>query len=85
MTQAVARDVSPIQVLAAVARFAVQDWGDATPDSIALNQEAISNRDGSRLMGVYPQADGRTLWIICDGFGNDPSNPDLCHTTVPVP
>ena len=50
-----------------------------------MNAEALRNRDGSRLMSVYRDLGCQELWVITDGYGNDPTDPDQCYTTVLFP
>ena len=78
------------EVLAAISRkidlFTSGDWGDLDEDDWQCNIDTIqSDEPGGRLMGAYKLPDGRRIWIITDGYGNQSLGPDYCHTTVLSP
>lgn len=66
-------------------RHTNNDWGDLDPEDARLNREAVSRLNGSRVMSVYKDERGKTLWIITSGLGNDPSDPDMCNTVLLLP
>lgn len=75
-----------------IARHFSGDWGDLDDHDRSMNDEAFKNKDGSRLLSSYAlpaeligDAPDDKLWIITDGFGNDPSDSDQCHTTILFP
>ena len=62
------------------------DWGDLGEDDWQCNIDTIqSDEPGGRLMGAYKLPDGRRLWIITDGYGNQSLGHDYCYTTVLSP
>ena len=62
------------------------DWGDLGEDDWQCNIDTIqSDESGGRLMGAYKLPDGRRLWIITDGYGNQSLGHDYCYTTVLSP
>ena len=84
-TAAVAAEINPAIVSLALVRHFNGDWGCVEDDSRQMNAEALLNRDGSRLMSVYRDLGCQELWVITDGYGNDPADPDQCYTTVLFP
>ena len=69
-----------------ISRHISADWGDLCKEDRDLNDYAFKNEAGGRLLSSYDDAfDGKTIWIITSGYGNDPENPDLCHTTIMFP
>lgn len=66
-------------------RHVNNDWGELDPDDAEMNAEAVRNMDGSRVMSVYKDDKGTTLWIITSGLGNDPGDPDMCNTVALLP
>ena len=67
--------VSQPDLVAALRRHAVGDWGDLTPDDRAANDDAL--RSGERLLSVYQSATGTTFWVITEA--------DRSVTTVLLP
>jgi len=67
--------VSQPDIVAALRRHAVGDWGDVTPDDRAANDDAL--RSGERLLSVYQSATGTTFWVITEA--------DRSVTTVLLP
>lgn len=68
-------ELTPIDVLAAVARHAKGDWGDVCDDDRKENE--LSLKEGFRLFSVYHAADGTKFWIITEA--------DRSVTTVLLP
>ena len=67
--------VSKPDIVAALRRHAVGDWGDVTPDDRAANDDAL--RSGERLLSVYRTASGTTFWVLTEA--------DRSVTTVLLP
>ena len=67
--------VSQPDLVAALRRHAVGDWGDLTPDDRAANDDAL--RSGERLLSVYQSATGTTFWVLTEA--------DRSATTVLLP
>jgi len=65
------------EVMRAFSRYKSMDWGDASPDSKLLNDEAVENGK-DRILAVYPTNQGK-IWIITDWEDNAP------HTTIMFP
>ena len=69
-----------------ITRHISTDWGDLCIEDRELNDLAFKNEAGGRLLSSYDDAfDGKTIWIITSGYGYDPDNVDLCHTTIMFP
>lgn len=51
-------------VLAALARHAVGDWGDVCGEDRCANDEAL--RTGARLLSAYRTCEGVKFWIITE-------------------
>lgn len=68
-------EITPIDVLVAVARHAKGDWGDVCDDDRKENE--LSLKEGFRLFSVYHAADGTKFWIITEA--------DRSVTTVLLP
>lgn len=68
-------EITPMDVLAAVARHAKGDWGDVCDDDRKENELAL--KEGFRLFSVYHAADGTKFWIITEA--------DRSVTTVLLP
>ena len=85
-TAAVSESVPPEIVAAAISRHIANDWGDIDPDDAAINQEAILDCCGDRVMSVYRDLFKQDLWVISyvrnDEYMGDP---DFCNTTVLFP
>ena len=67
--------VSQPDIVAALRRHAVGDWGDVTPDDWVANDDAL--RSGERLLSVYQSATGTTFWVLTEA--------DRSVTTVLLP
>lgn len=63
------------EVLAALKRHMLGDWGDMEPDDIAANNTAL--QDGGRLFSAYTSTLGTRFWIITED--------DHAHTTILLP
>ena len=74
-TPAALGTVSQLDIVAALRRHAVGDWGDVTPDDRAANEDAL--RSGERLLSVYRTASGTTFWVLTEA--------DRSVTTVLLP
>ena len=74
-TPAALGTVSQPDIVAALRRHAVGDWGDVTPDDRAANDDALLS--GERLLSVYQSATGTTFWVITEA--------DRSATTVLLP
>ena len=74
-TPAALGTVSQSDIVAALRRHAVGDWGDVDPDDRAANDDALQS--GERLLSVYQSATGTTFWVI--------SEADRSVTTVLLP
>ena len=74
-TPAALGTVSQPDIVAALRRHAVGDWGDVTPDDRAANDDAL--RSGERLLSVYQSAIGTTFWVLTEA--------DRSVTTVLLP
>ncbi len=67
--------VSQPDIVAALRRHAVGDWGDVTPDDRAANDDAL--KSGERILSVYQSATGTTFWVLTEA--------DRSVTTVLLP
>ena len=67
--------VSQPDIVAALRRHAVGDWGDMTPDDRAVNEDALKSNE--RILSVYRSATGTTFWVITEA--------DRSVTTVLLP
>lgn len=74
-TPAALGTVSQPDIVAALRRHAVGDWGDVTPDDRAANDDALHS--GERLLSVYQSATGTTFWVLTEA--------DRSATTVLLP
>ena len=74
-TPAALGTVSQPDIVAALRRHAVGDWGDVTPDDRAANDDALLS--GERLLSVYQSATGTTFWVLTEA--------DRSVTTVLLP
>ena len=52
------------EILRALRRHQVGDWGDVCPEDHAANERALV--DGSRLFSVYHALSGPKFWIITE-------------------
>lgn len=67
--------IPPEEMLRAMQRHAVGDWGDCGPEDQAENE--LSLREGFRLFSVYHTTTGVKFWIITEA--------DRSVTTVLLP
>lgn len=74
-TPAALGTVSQPDIVAALRRHAVGDWGNVTPDDRAANDDAL--KSGERLLSVYQSATGTTFWVLTEA--------DRSATTVLLP
>ena len=74
-TPAALETVSQPDIVAALRRHAVGDWGDVTPDDRAANDDAL--KSGERILSVYRSATGTTFWVLTEA--------DRSVTTVLLP
>ena len=74
-TQAAAKKIPQLVMLAALVRHLNGDWGDVGPHDKAANDRAL--RDGDRLLSAYHAPDGTKFWIITEA--------DRSATTVLLP
>ena len=74
-TPAALGTVSQPDIVAALRRHAVGDWGDVTPDDRAANDDAL--KSGERILSVYRSATGTTFWVLTEA--------DRSATTVLLP
>lgn len=56
--------LTPQDILLALNRHAVGDWGDVSNDDKEANERAL--KDGSRLFSVYISANGVRFWVITE-------------------
>ena len=87
MTKAVGTTSAADFVMEALDRHFSNDWGDLSEEDAQMNAEAIQERNGGQIMSAYKNmVNGEDdLWVITVGFGDDPSDPERCHTTVMLP
>ena len=74
-TPAALGTVSQPDIVAALRRHAVGDWGDVTPDDRAANDDALKSNE--RILSVYQSATGITFWVLTEA--------DRSVTTVLLP
>ncbi|MCC6763349.1 MAG: hypothetical protein IT293_01690 [Deltaproteobacteria bacterium] len=67
--------LTPGDILSALRRHAVGDWGDCGPEDWEENE--LSLREGFRLFSVYHSAAGVKFWVITEA--------DRSATTVLLP
>ena len=67
--------ISNEDILNAIQRHQAGDWGDASAEDSAANDQALIN--GTRVLSVYHAANGVKFWIITEG--------DRSATTVLLP
>ena len=67
--------LSQPDIVAALRRHAVGDWGDVDAHDRAANDDAL--RSGERLLSVYRSENGTTFWVITEA--------DRSVTTVLLP
>lgn len=81
-------DFSSQLVSRSITRFKSGDWGDLDEEDWEMNLDTIraaeAGNPGGRLMGAY-QADGKRLWIITSGYGNQALGQDYCYTVAMHP
>jgi hypothetical protein len=64
ITANAARHLSQAEILAALRRHGLGDWGDTHPEDEGQNDLAL--RNGERLFSVYHSGSGQTFWIITE-------------------
>ena len=74
-TPAALAALSQADIVAALRRHAVGDWGDVEPDDRAANDDAL--KSGDRLLSVYFSGTGTKFWVITEA--------DRSSTTVLLP
>ncbi len=62
ITTNAARHLSQAEILAALRRHGLGDWGDTHPEDEGQNDLAL--RNGDRLFSVCHSRSGQTFWII---------------------
>ncbi len=73
-------------ITALMLRHLSGDWGDLCEEDKKLNDHTFLNQDGGRLHSSYENAyEGKTIWIMTSGFGNDSTDPNMCHTCIMYP
>ena len=75
ITTNAARHLSSDEILAALRRHGLGDWGDTHPEDAGQNDLAL--RNGDRVFSVYRSRSGHTFWIITEW--------DRSATTVLMP
>ncbi len=65
----------PEDVVLALMRHSVGDWGDCCPNDAAANDASLE--EGTRLLSVYQDRKGRKFWVITEA--------DRSATTVLLP
>ena len=74
-TPAALAAVSTHDIVVALRRHAVGDWGEVDPDDRAANDDAL--KSGERVLSVYRSATGTTFWVLTEA--------DRSATTVLLP
>ncbi len=74
-TPGVLGSVPEAEMLDAIARHSVGDWGNVVDDDRQANEDAL--RDGARLLSVYVTGAGTRFWVMTEA--------DRCSTTVLLP
>jgi len=67
--------VSQPDIVAALRRHAVGDWGEIDAHDRAANDDAL--KSGERILSVYQSATGTTFWVLTEA--------DRSATTVLLP
>jgi len=75
MTKMVEQVISREELIMALDRHRIGDWGLVEPEDAEANDEALVNND--RILSVYESKDGITFWIITEA--------DRSSTTVLLP
>ena len=75
ITTNAARYLTPNEILTALRRHGLGDWGDTYPKDEGQNNLALQN--GDRLFSVYHSGSGQTFWVITES--------DRSATTVLLP
>jgi hypothetical protein len=75
ITQNAQAQLSHDDVIAALKRHMLGDWGEMEPEDIAANDAALTS--GGRLFSAYTSSSGQRFWIITED--------DRTHTTVLLP
>lgn len=67
-------------------RYLSGDWGQIDAEDWTRNTDTLRRRiTAGRLMGSYLLEDGKTMWIITDGYGMQDKGVDYCYTTILSP
>lgn len=74
-TRGAAEGLSPADILTALEKHVVGDWGELDESDRAANDSAL--RDGRRLLSAYRSKEGVRFWIITEA--------DRSVTTVLLP
>ena len=75
ITSNASSELNPADVLSAIERHVVGDWGELCAEDKAVNDDAIL--DGSRILSAYRDRDGVKFWVITEA--------DRSATTVLLP
>lgn len=63
-SRGVIQKIPKTEVLLAIQRHALQDWGDVCEEDRLANEEALE--EGNRLLSVYHSSSGEKFWIITE-------------------
>lgn len=74
-TRGVIEEIPESEMMEAVERHAIGDWGDVSEEDRVSNEEAL--KEGHRLLSVYHSSTGEKFWIITEW--------DRSATTVLLP
>lgn len=74
-TRGVREEIPESEMMEAVERHAMGDWGDVCEEDRVSNEEAL--KEGYRLLSVYHSSEGKKFWIITEW--------DRSATTVLLP
>ena len=64
ITQGALAALTTQDVVTAIQRHSICDWGDVCPEDRAANDAAL--KDGTRLFSVYKSSDGIRFWVITE-------------------
>jgi hypothetical protein len=64
MTPGVETEIPIEEILSALRRHELGDWGEVPPEDSRANDRAL--RDGERLLSAYTSAGGVRFWIITE-------------------
>jgi hypothetical protein len=54
-----------------IARHAKCDWSECNPEDAKLNERAVEENLGDRIMSVYKTSNGEKLWIVTEIIDED--------------